>query len=286
MLNVFLRVLNALKKQWGIIPGTLLTAIAVSLFLLPNKIITGGVSGISTILYHSLGIEAGLSFAVINIILLLLGAKILGKKFVLRTVVGSGLLSLFIQLFSYLPPATSDIFLATLFGACLYGGGLAITFVSGASTGGTDIIGRVVQHFMPHFSIGRLLMVVDGIIIAASFYVFSDIDLLMLSIVALVLSTYSIDYIIKNLNISKLVFVISEKGGEISQRLISTSPRGVTKIEVWGEYTSEKKFLLLCALKNKELPLFKRKVREIDPGAFIILAEAEQIDGNGFLLYR
>lgn len=283
---MLLRGLTALRKQWGIIPGTLLTAIAISLFLLPNKIITGGVSGVSTILYHSFGIEVGLSFAVINIILLLLGSKVLGKVFVLRTLVASGMLSVFLQLFSYLPPATSNIFLATLFGACLYGGGLAITFASGASTGGTDIIGRVVQHFLPHFSIGNLLLVIDGMIIAASFYAFSDIDLLMLSIVALGLATWSIDYIIQNLNISKLVFVISEKGGEISQRLVSTSPRGVTKIEVWGEYTNEKKILLLCALKNRELPLFKRKVREIDPGAFIILAEAQQIDGNGFLLYR
>ncbi len=283
---MFAKIWDIIKKYWGIVPGTLMTAMGVSLFLLPNKIITGGVSGVSTLLYHTLGVEPGLSSAVINIILLIVGIKILGKDFVIKTLIGSMLLSVFIQLTSYLPPATSNILLATIFGAAFYGAGIAITFASGASTGGTDIIGRIAQHFMPHLSIGSLLLAIDGAIIVASLYIFRDFDLLMFSVVALVVSTYSIDYIIQYLNISKLVFVISERGSEISQKLVATSPRGVTKIDVWGEYTNEKKVMLLCALKNKEVPAFKRKVREIDPGAFIILAEAQHVDGKGFLLYK
>lgn len=280
------KIWDIIKKHWGIVPGTLMTAMGVSLFLLPNKIITGGVSGISTLLYHALGVAPGLSSALINIALLIAGIKILGKEFVIKTLVGSMLLSVFIQFTSYLPPATSNVLLAAIFGALLYGAGIAITFVSGASTGGTDIVGRIAQHFMPHLSIGSLLMAIDGAIIVASLCIFRDFDLLMFSVVALVVSTYSVDYIIQYLNISKLVFVISDKGNEISQKLVSTSPRGVTKIDVWGEYTNEKKVMLLCALKNKELPSFKRKVREIDPDAFIILAEAQHIDGKGFLLYK
>lgn len=280
------KIWDIIKKYWGIVPGTLMTAMGVSLFLLPNKIITGGVSGISTLLYHALGVAPGLSSALINIALLIAGIKILGKEFVIKTLVGSMLLSVFIQFTSYLPPATSNVLLAAIFGALLYGAGIAITFVSGASTGGTDIVGRIAQHFMPHLSIGSLLMAIDGAIIVASLCIFRDFDLLMFSVVALVVSTYSVDYIIQYLNISKLVFVISDKGNEISQKLVSTSPRGVTKIDVWGEYTNEKKVMLLCALKNKELPSFKRKVREIDPDAFIILAEAQHIDGKGFLLYK
>ena len=283
---MFAKIWDIIKKYWGIVPGTLMTAAGVSLFLLPNKIITGGVSGVSTLLYHTLGVEPGLSSALINIILLIVGIKILGKYFVIKTLIGSGLLSLFIQLTSYLPPATSNILLATIFGAVFYGGGIAITFASGASTGGTDIVGRIAQHFMPHLSIGSLLLAIDGVIILASLYIFRDFDLLLFSVIALVVSTYSVDYIIQYLNISKLVFVISDKGNEISHKLVETSPRGVTKIDVWGEYSNEKKVMLLCALKNKELPAFKRKVREIDQDAFIILAEAQHIDGKGFLLYR
>ncbi|MBQ2932555.1 MAG: YitT family protein [Clostridia bacterium] len=283
---MIVKIWDIIKKYWGIVPGTLMTAVGVSLFLLPNKIITGGVSGVSTLLYHALGIEPGLSSALINIVLLLVGIKILGKAFIVKTLVGSMLVSVFIQIFAYMPPATSNVLLAAIFGAMLYGVGIAITFVSGASTGGTDIVGRIAQHFMPHLSIGSLLLAIDGVIIVTSLCIFRDFDLLMFSVIALVVSTYSIDYIIQSLNISKLVFVVSEKGSEISQKLVATSPRGVTKIDVWGEYTNEKKMMLLCALKNKEVPAFKRKVREIDPGAFIILAEAQHVDGKGFLLYK
>lgn len=278
--------IKSVKSMVGILLGTLLTATGVSVFLMPNKIVSGGVSGLSTILYHVFDFAPGLSFIVMNIILLLIGFKFLGKEFIIKTIIGAGLLSLFVQVMSYVPPATDNPYLATLFGSLFYGVGLAVTFVAGASTGGTDIAGRTLQYFFPHLSIGNLLLVVDGIIIAVSFIMFKDIDLLMLSIVALAISTFSVDYVIRNLNISKLVFVISDKGAEIARRLVETSPRGVTRIEVWGEYTNEKKILLLCALKNKEMTDFKRKVRSMDPGAFIILSEAQQIDGNGFSLYK
>lgn len=274
------------KNIIGMLCGTFLTGTAVSVFLLPNKIVSGGVSGASTLLYHTFGFEPGISLVIMNIILLALGFKVLGKEFIINTIIGAGLLSGFVQLMSYVPPITENAYLAALFGAILYGGGQAITFISGASTGGTDIVGRTVQHFFPHFSIGNLLLVIDGVIIALSYVVFKDADLLLLSIISLAVSTFSIDFVIRYLNATELVFVVTDKGEIIAKKLVETSPRGVTRIEVWGEYTNEKKSLLLCALKNKELTEFKRKVKEIDENAFIILSEAQHIDGNGFLLYR
>ena len=108
----------------------------------------------------------------------------------------------------------------------------------------------------------------------------------MLSIISLAVSTFSIDFVIRHLNATELVFVVTDKGESIARKLVETSPRGVTRIEVWGEYTREKKSLLLCAMKNKELPEFKKKIKEMDENAFIILSEAQHIDGNGFLLYK
>jgi len=266
--------------------GVVITAAAVSLFYLPNKIVSGGVSGISTILYHVFALPPGLTYAAINVLLLLIGLRVLGKAFVFRTLLGAGVLSLFVQIFSYLPPVTDDVFLATVFGAVLYGFGIGLALVSGASTGGTDILGRLIQHKFPHMPIGKLLMVVDGSVIVVSLLVFRQVELTLYGILALLVSTFAIDMLIRKLNVSKLAFVVSNKGVEISEKLVSTSPRGVTILEAVGAYTMTDTKMLVCALKENEIPAFQRKILAIDADAFIIFSESSQIVGNGFHVYR
>ncbi len=266
--------------------GTAITGFAVSTLLTPNKIVCGGVSGISTILYQTLSIEPGITFALINVALLLLGIKILGKDFTFNTLIGAGLLSGFVQIFSYLPPLTDNIFLASFFGGTLYGLGIGIALVSGASTGGTDILGRLVQYFLPHFQIGKLLLVIDGLVITTSLFIFKDTELVLFGICSLFFSTFCVDWLIRKLNISKIAFVITEKGEEISNLLVSTSSRGVTIIKAVGAYSSEKKKLLFCALKENEIPEFQNKILNIDCNAFIVYSESQQIMGNGFYIYR
>ena len=266
--------------------GPIITAFAISVFYTPNKIVSGGVSGISTILYHLAKIPPGVSFAVLNILFLLLSFKFIGKEFVLKTIVGATLISVFVQVFTAFPPVTNDIILATVFGSLLYGFGIGITFLSGSSTGGTDILSRLLQHFFPHIKIGRLLLFVDAMVILTSLISFREINLALWGIIALFLSTFAVDWIIQKLNVSKLAFVITEKGSEVSSFLISTSPRGVTIIDVIGAYTMDKKTLLMCALKENELPEFQEKILNIDADAFIIFSESQQIVGNGFYVYR
>ncbi len=277
---------SKIKQNILFIIGPVITAFGISVFYLPNKVVSGGVSGLSTILYHIAKIPPGLSFAVINIIFLLLSLKFLGKAFVLKTLIGAASISLFVQIFSYLPALTNDIVLATIFGSLLYGFGIGLTFLSGGSTGGTDILGRLLQHFFPHFKIGKLLLFVDALVIISSLIVFRQIDLALWGIVALFLSTFSVDWLIQKLNISKLAFVVTQKGHEVSQFLISTSPRGVTIFDVTGAYTLDKKTMLMCALKDNETPEFQRKILDIDSEAFIIFSESQQIVGNGFHVYR
>ena len=142
-----------LKSNLLILLGIIITAAGISLMYVPNKIVGGGVSGISTILYHTLNIPASVSMAVLNLLLLLIGFKVLGKEFTIKTIICSGILSVFIELFSYLPPLTTDIFLATIFGAVLYGTGIGMALAFGASSGGTDILGRIIQYFLTHFPI-------------------------------------------------------------------------------------------------------------------------------------
>lgn len=266
--------------------GPIITAFAISIFYTPNKIVSGGVSGISTILYHLLKIEPGVSFAVINAFFLLVSFKIIGKEFVFKTIIGATLISVFVQIFSAFPPLTEDIALATIFGSILYGFGIGLTFLSGSSTGGTDILSRLLQHFFPHMKIGKLLLCVDAAVIVSSLIAFGKINLALWGIIALFLSTFAVDFLIQKLNVSRLVFVVTEKGIEVSKLLVSTSPRGCTIIDAVGAYTMENKQLLMCALKEHELPEFQRKILEIDNHAFIIFSESQQIVGNGFHVYR
>lgn len=281
-----IRMKKQLRQYLIIFAGLVLTAYAISACYLPNKIVSGGVSGISTILYHMFKIPPGLSFALINAALLAVALFFLGKGFVIKTLAGASLLSLLVQLFSYLPPLTENIFLATIFGAFLYGIGIGLTLVVGASTGGTDVLSRLLQCAFPHMKIGRLLLVTDLAVILASLIAFKNIDLTLWGIVALSISTFSVDWLIGKLNISKLAFIVTDKGIEISKFLVSTSPRGVTIIDAVGAYTMEGKSVLMCALKENELPEFQKKILQLDPSAFLIFSESQQIVGNGFHVYR
>jgi len=266
--------------------GTLVTAFAISTLLTPNAIVCGGVSGVSTILYQTFRFAPGVTFAVINVVLLVAGIAVLGKHFVLKTLLGAGLLSGFVQLFSYIPPITDNPFLATVFGGVLYGLGIGMALAAGASTGGTDILGRLVQHFLPRFPIGKLLWVIDGCVIGASWAVFRNTELVLFGVLALFVSTFVIDWWIRKLNLSRIAFVVTDRGEEVSQKLVTSSPRGVTLMNAVGAYSKENKDVLFCALKEHELLEFQKKVLDIDEHAFIVYSESQQIMGNGFHIYR
>ncbi len=266
--------------------GTMITGFAIGSILTPNKIVGGGASGISTILYHSLGIAPGISFFVINILFLLIGFRLLGKSFILKTLAGMSMVSIFTQIFTAFPIYTENLILSTVFGGGLYGIGIGMSFAAGASTGGTDIIGRIIQTKFSHVPIGKVLLFIDGIIILASLVIFKNAELTLFGILTLLVSSYSIDFIISKLNISRIAFVITDKGEEISKTLISTSPRGVTLIDVKGVYSNSEKQMLFCALKESESEVFQQKILDVDESAFIVFSESQRIKGNGFYLYK
>ncbi len=268
------------------VAGTMTTGFAIGSFLTPNKVVGGGASGISTLLFHTFGIQPGLSFFVINILFLLIGLTVLGKRFILKTLIGISLLSLFTQIFSFFPIYTGNLILSSVFGGALYGLGIGMSFAAGASTGGTDIIGRIIQSKLSSVPIGKMLLFVDGIIILISLIVFKDVELVLFGIFTLFISSYSIDFIISKLNVSRIAFVVTDKGEEISETLVSTSPRGVTLIDVKGVYTNSQKKMLFCALKESETEEFQKKILAIDNSAFIVFSESQRIKGNGFYLYK
>lgn len=276
---------DKIKSGIIVLAGITLVAIAISMFFVPNKIVNGGTSGLSTIIYYTIGLKPSLANAIINVVLLIFAFICFGKQFVTKTLLSIVALAILTEVFSYFPPVTDNMLLAAIFGAALYGIGIGIVLSQGSTTGGTDIMGRLIQHKKPHWKIGKVLLGVDFFVIFLSLITFKTTEAVLYGIIALFISTNAIDWLIKSLNISKLAFVISNKGQEISDFLISTSPRGVTLVEATGGYTHENRQVLICALKDSELPEFQKKILEIDETAFIIYSESQQIVGNGFYIY-
>lgn len=276
---------NFFKSQLIIIAGITLTAVATGLFYLPNEIVTGGISGIATILYR-IGIPPGAVYLILNVLLLVISYRLLGKQFVLNSVLSVAVLSALVQFFSKMPPVTNDIFLASFFGSCLFGAGAAMALASGANTGGTDIIGRLIQSRCPYFPIGALLLAIDGIIILISLFVFRNIELALYGLFGLIVSSVIIDFMIDRLNASKLAFVITDKGERISRLILENSRRGVTILNARGAYSGARKNLLICALKNKQMSDFHKMIKSADKDAFIIFTKSEKIFGAGFYVYK
>lgn len=277
---------SVLKKYILIVLGDILVSFAVGCIYIPNKIVTGGVSGISNIVYHTLAISPGISMLIVNLIFALISVKKLGIKFLASSFINAFIISVFADLFVATGFILSDNpMMAAIFGGIIYGFGIALPLVHGVSTGGTDIISRFLQAINPHIKIGRVLLAVDATVIISSLIVFKQVDLALYGIIGLSISTYAIDWLIGKLNVSKLAFIVTDKGEEMSKFLISTSPRGVTIIDAKGAYTMENKTMLMCALKSNEIVEFQRKVLEIDDKSFIIFSESQQIVGNGFRVY-
>lgn len=274
-----------LKTYFLIVCGTAMTAAAISVFFVPNKIVNGGASGLATVLYYTFGIRPSVANALINGILLLIALLCFGWGFIAKTIFSIVSLTVMIEIFSYVPPLTDNMMLAAIFGAVLYGAGIGLVLSRGSTTGGTDILGRLVQYKFPHLKIGKLLLIIDLMVICLSLITFKTVEAVLYGIIALFISTTSIDLLIRNLNVSKLVFIITDKGEEIAQTLVGSSPRGVTKVDVTGVYTNAPKQMLICALKEHEITSFQRKILEKDEHAFIIYAESQQIVGNGFYIY-
>lgn len=269
-----------------IVFGLALIGFAVSVLIAPTNIVQGGISGFAVVMNHVTNLPISLINLITNVILIIIGIKILGKRFIITTLACVFLLSFFIEIFSYVPPITDNKLLVAVFGGLLYGTGIGLTLLKGSSSGGTDIMGRIFQYFFPYLSIGKLLMIIDGLIILFGYVVFRDVELILYGIITLCVSTFSIDYLIKSMNVSKIIFIITDKGDEITEKLISTSGRGVTKISVEGAYTKTNKTMLMCAIKEREIPEFQKKVEAIDEASFMIFCESQQIVGNGFYIYK
>jgi uncharacterized membrane-anchored protein YitT (DUF2179 family) len=265
----------------GNIAGVMLTGVAMAAFLIPNRIAAGGVSGLATVLYHTTGIPVGVMMLAINIPLLYATFRIIGLSFSLRTIVGTILLSVTIDVLGpFIAPVTRDPLLASIYGGVLSGIGIGLAFYFGGSTGGTDLAARLMNHFT-HFSIGQSLLIIDmGIIAVAGF--FFGAETALYAILALYLSTKTIDLIQEGQGAGRAAYVVSNHPEEISRRILQELERGVTALQGRGMYTNSERQVLLVIVSRSEIVRLKRLVKEEDSSAFMIITDAREVLGEGF----
>jgi len=264
--------------------GSALMAEALVQFLIPHKIVTGGVSGIATILYHTLNIPAGISMLAINIPLFILGIWQFGRKFGVKTMYGILTLSIFTDLFDKvlgLPVMTQDIFLSTLYGGLILGIGLGLIFKGRGTTGGSDIVARIINKYS-NFSLGWSFMIIDSVVIGATALVFGNIDLILFGFIGLAVSSKLVDVMAEGLTSEKGMFIISDRWEIISSRILSEVHRGVTGFESRGLFTNTERHTLYCVVSTRQVEHVRRIVREEDEKAFISVFNLAVIQGEGF----
>ncbi len=270
----------------AIIVGSAVFALGFALFLEPNQITAGGVSGIGMVMEALSGVgSVGLWTALINLPLFLVGFRRLGGQFFFGSLLGMVVSSVLIDVFALLPAFETEMLLAALFGGILVGGGLGLVFVRGASTGGTDILARLLKLRFRNLSIGKLMMVVDVVISTVAGLVFGDFNKTLYSFVTLYVSSIALDSVVYGFDYSRVALIISDKNAEIAEKIIRELDRGVTFLDGEGGYTGQRKRVILCAIKKHQLAELNELVTSVDPEAFIILQEAHQVLGDGFARY-
>ena len=270
------------KEYLLITAGSLLTALGLNLFLVPNSVAAGGASGLGTVLYLGFGIPVSAVVLAVNIILFAFGYRYLPKSALVRTLFATFALSAFIEIFSFLKPLTDNLILASVYGGLCLGAGTGMTVANGGSTGGSDMAAVIIYKQLHIFSVARLILFIDLFIIVLSGLVFSDFEIMLYAALALYVASVIADAIIEGVNFAKLVFVVSDKAEDIASEVMSKLDRGITALYGKGMYSKKDIPVLMCAVRRNQFVALRRIIRTIDKNAFIILSDAREVIGNGF----
>ena len=265
--------------------GAVLYALSVSYFTAPNEIAPGGVTGISTMLNHLFATPIGITSLLLNIPLFIWGAVESGRRFILRTIIATAMVSLLIDLFQ-LPAITyrGERIIAAVFGGILSGTGLGLILLRGGSTGGTDIIARNLNRRFPYISVGRIVLISDAVVVALSALVYGNIENALYAVIAIFTSSKLIDAVVFGLSRDngKLMIVITAMPDEVTSVLTTKVNRGVTVLSAQGGYSHTARGVILCAVRPHDAYRVKTAVTETDEQAFMITVPATAIAGLGF----
>ncbi len=259
-------------------------AFNTSYFFIGNKLAQGGVSGLSLIIHYLSNIDMSYLYFALNIPLIILAYIFLGKNFLLKTLFATFVLSVFLKIFASFSEPLEDILLAAIFGGAINGIAIGIVFYAGGSTGGIDIIAKIINKYTG-IPISRILLTTDFIVLSMVAVIFGKV-IFMYTLISLVISSKMIDIIQVGIYSAKGVTIITTKEDEIRKRIMEDTGRGITLIDAKGGYTQKEIGMLYCVVGQYQLIKVKTIVKEVDPSAFMIVADVHEVIGNGFLVNK
>jgi len=274
--------IKQMMKYVGFAAGTFLYAAAINLFYIPNGILTGGVTGIAIVAGHLTGLSVGALVLALNIPLFIAGYKYIGRQFFFTSAICTGLLSLFIDLAKFLPPFTDDILLSAIYGGVLGGAGLGLVYLCGSTTGGTDIMVRLLRRKFAHLPMGRLILALDAVIIISGIFVFGDINKALYSMIAIFVLSSTVDLLIHGSDKGNLIYIITKKHAEVAAQINQSMERGATLLYGQGAYSGEDNKVVITVIKPQQIGQLKAILKSVDPSAFYIVSDAQEIIGEGF----
>ena len=263
-----------------VIVGAAVIAIGFNVFLLPNQVASGGVSGISTILHGLFGWNPGIVQYAFNIPLFIAGVLLLGKKFGIKSFIGTITLPFIVLLTNSWEPWTDNPLLGALFGGIVVGLGIGLVFKGNASTGGTDLLAQIITKYTG-LTLGTSVLLIDGIIAISAAVVF-DLEKGLYALIGLYVTTKTIDIIQLGFSQSKMVYIITLKQDEVREAIYAEINRGVTKLQAFGGYTGEARPVLMVVVYQTEFTNLKQLIKSVDPSAFVIVSDAYEVLGEGF----
>lgn len=293
------KLITVVKVYILITIGTAITALAINIFMVPYKIAPGGLSGLATVIYYLSGgrFMVGATMLIINVPLFLMGYKFIGRHFFLRTLYGTIVLSLIIDLTEpftinmaskfiknfKIGGGNPDILLYSIIGGFLTGIGLGIVMKMDATTGGSELAAKLLQKVFHMLSIGKLILIIDAAIILFAVITFNSILIGLYSLVSLFITIKVIDAIVEGVDFSRALLIISDNPKEISKMILENMDRGVTEFKARGGYTGNDKDVLLCVIQRSQVQELKELVSSVDPKAFMIIADVREVLGEGFV---
>jgi uncharacterized membrane-anchored protein YitT (DUF2179 family) len=268
--------------------GIVMTAWALDVFLIPNKIAAGGVSGLSTVIYYwargtfGITIPVGVTMLALNAVLLIIAWRVRGHRYLAKTLYGAVGLSLLVDVLAPITPhlASNDLLLAALWGGAITGLGMGLVFKGGGNTGGTDIVAQLMSSHVP-FGVGQIMLVVDAFVTVLAALQFGP-NLALYGVVAIFVGTATIDLVLEGVSVEKAVWIISDHADAIGAAINSDMGRGATRLEATGVYTGEKRGTLMVVLSRNEIDDLKLLVATLDPTAMVIISNVHEAIGEGF----
>lgn len=263
--------------------GSFLYAFAVNMFTAPNHIAPGGITGIATLINYLTGAPIGTVGMLFNIPLLIISYKLLSKQITLKTLKSIMVVTVMLDIVTVnIKPYNGDKLLACIFAGVMMGAGLGTIFLRGSTTGGADIINRLIRKKLPHVSIGRLSLCFDCVVLSLSAIVYGSLESALYAMIAIFVESRMVDSLLYGLDKGKMLYIISDKSKEIGKTITTELGRGATLLTATGVYSEQQRQVLMCAVRNHQYPAVKRIAHRIDPYSFLIVTDAEEILGEGF----